>query len=66
MLDEELLNESKQGIVQRSRRSEEHEPQSDKDREDDDIMKLVIWAFYQRVGVLDPAVTEIGGSLSSF
>lgn len=59
VLDRELLNEIKQEIAQqRSGRPGEHEPQSDEDREDDDTMKLVIWKFYQRHGVLDPAVTE--------
>lgn len=71
VLDEELLDEIKQEIAQRSRVSgeklpseSEQELESDGEREDDDIMKLVIWKFYQRCGALDPAGMETHEGLS--
>lgn len=70
-LDEELLDEIKQEMAQRSRASgdnfqgeSENELESDEEGEDDDIMKLVLWKFYQRLGALDPADVETHESLS--
>ena len=65
VLDEELLDEIKQDIGQRSRvpgenffSTPEDEHWSGEYGEDDDMMKLVIWKFYQRQGSLDAAVLE--------
>lgn len=65
VLDEELLNAIKQEIAERSGElggdlpsEPENALGSDEEREDDAIMKLVIWKFYQRRGALDPAVIE--------
>lgn len=63
-LDEELLSEIKQEMAERSGELGKvpSEPEdalgSDEEGEDDAIMKLVIWKFYQRRGALDPAVME--------
>ncbi|MCJ1427660.1 hypothetical protein MMC29_005564 [Sticta canariensis] len=63
-LDEKLLAEIRQSTEQRSRASGE-KPPSELERElwsdekdEDDIMKLVIWKFYHGRGVLDPAMLE--------